>query len=192
MNPKVSPLFERSKTWREEISALRELVLETELVEELKWYQPCYTLNGKNVAIIGKFKDCCVLSFLKGALLTDPKGILDAPGPNTQSARVVRIRSVDDVHRLAPSIRRFLKEAIANEKSGRKVEFKPISDREIPEELEIQFRKVKGLREAFDALTPGRRRAYIMHFSSAKQSATRTARIERAVAAILEGRGRGE
>ncbi len=183
MNPKVSPLFERSKTWREEISALRELVLETELVEELKWYQPCYTLNGKN---------CCVLSFFKGALLTDPKGILDAPGPNTQSARVVRIRRVDDVHRLAPSIRRFLKEAIANEKSGRTVEFKPISDREIPEELENQFGKVKGLREAFDALTPGRRRAYIMHFSSAKQSATRTARIERAVAAILEGRGRGE
>ncbi|MBU3679495.1 MAG: hypothetical protein FGM32_07805 [Candidatus Kapabacteria bacterium] len=192
MNPDVTPLFERSKTWREEISALRELVLETDLTEELKWYQPCYTFAGKNVALIGKFKDCCVLSFLKGALLTDTNGILEAPGPNSQSARVVRIRSIDDVRRLAPSIRKLLKEAIANEKAGRTVAFKPIAERDVPEELEEQFAKVKGLRKAFEALTPGRRRAYLMHFSSAKQTSTRTSRIERAIPAIMEGKGMGE
>lgn len=192
MNPKVSPLFNRSKTWREEMAALRELVLETELTEELKWYQPCYTYEGKNIVIIGKLKDCCVLSFFKGALLADNRGILEAPGPNTQSGRVIRIRSVDDVKRLAPSIRRFLKEAIANEKAGRTVAFKSIAEREIPEELEQQFDRYKGLREAFNALTPGRRRAYLMHFASAKQAATRIARIERAIPAILEGRGMGE
>ena len=189
MNPSVTPLFERSKTWREEITALRELVLETELMEEMKWYQPCYTLGGKNVLIIGKFKDCCVLSFLKGALLTDPKGLLEAPGPNSQSARVMRFRSVDDVRRLAPSIRRFLKEAIEVEKAGRKVVLKSIDEREVPTELEEQFAKVKGLRTAFEALTPGRRRAYLMHFTSAKQSSTRTARIERALPDIIEGKG---
>lgn len=174
------------------MAALRELVLETELTEELKWYQPCYTYEGKNIVIIGKLKDCCVLSFFKGALLADNRGILEAPGPNTQSGRVIRIRSVDDVKRLAPSIRRFLKEAIANEKAGRTVAFKSIAEREIPEELEQQFDRYKGLREAFNALTPGRRRAYLMHFASAKQAATRIARIERAIPAILEGRGMGE
>lgn len=192
MNPKATPLFERSKAWREEMIALRELVLETELNEELKWYQPCYTYEGKNVVIIGKLKDCCVLSFFKGALLVDSEGVLEAPGPNTQSGRVIRIRSVDDVQRLAPSIRVFLKEAISNEKAGRTVAFKPIAEREIPEELEEQFGRCKGLREAFDALTPGRRRAYLMHFSSAKQAVTRTARIERAVPDIMEGKGMGE
>jgi uncharacterized protein YdeI (YjbR/CyaY-like superfamily) len=171
---------------------LRELVLETDLIEELKWYQPCYTLNGKNVAIIGKLKDCCVLSFFKGALLADPKGVLEAPGPNSQAGRVIRIRSVEDVQRLAPSIRTFLKEAIANEKAGRTVAFKPIAEREIPAELQEQFARVKGLRTAFEALTPGRRRAYLMHFASAKQSSTRTARIERAIPDIMEGKGMGE
>lgn len=192
MNPNVTPLFERSKTWREEITALRELVLETELAEEMKWYQPCYTLGGKNVLIIGKFKDCCVLSFLKGALLADPKGLLEAPGPNTQSARVVRIRSIADVKRLAPYIRKLLKEAIANEKAGRTVAFKPIAEREMPAELEEMFARVKGLRSAFEALTPGRRRAYLMHFTSAKQSSTRTARIERAIPDIFDAKGLGE
>jgi uncharacterized protein YdeI (YjbR/CyaY-like superfamily) len=192
MNPNVTPLFERSKTWRAEMTALRELVLETELDEELKWYQPCYTCEGKNVVIIGKLKDSCVLSFFKGALLADSEGVLEAPGPNTQSGRVIRIRSVDDVQRLAPSIRTFLKEAIANEKAGRTVAFKSIAEREIPAELEEQFARVKGLRTAFEALTPGRRRAYLMHFTSAKQSSTRTARIERATPDIFEGKGLGE
>lgn len=192
MNPKVTPLFDGSKTWREEIVALRELVLETELEEELKWYQPCYTLNGKNVAIIGKLKNCCVLSFFKGSLLVDPNGVLEVPGPNSQVGRVIRFRSVDDVRQRSPIIRDLLHQAIQVEKSGRTVELTSIEEREIPEELEVQFGKVKGLREAFNALTPGRRRAYIIHFSSAKQSATRTTRIERAIPAILEGRGRGE
>ena len=192
MNPNVTPLFERSKTWRAEMTALRKLVLETELTEEMKWYQPCYTYEGKNVVIIGKLKDCCVLSFFKGALLADSEGVLEAPGPNTQSGRVIRIRSVEDVPRLAPSIRTFLKEAIANEKAGRTVAFKSIAEREIPAELEEQFARVKGLRTAFEALTPGRRRAYLMHFASAKQSSTRTARIERATPDIIEGKGLGE
>lgn len=191
MNPIVTPLFENSKTWRAEICALRELLLETELTEELKWYQPCYTLGGKNVAIIGKLKDCCVLSFFKGALLADANGVLEMPGPNSQAGRVIRFRSADDVRRLSPVIRDLLQQAIEVERSGRKVTLKSIEERELPPELEEAFASYKGLREAFDALTPGRRRYYLMHFSSAKQSATRIARIERAIPAIMEGKGRG-
>lgn len=191
MNPIVTPLFENSKTWRAEICALRELLLETELTEELKWYQPCYTLGGKNVAIIGKLKDCCVLSFFKGALLADANGVLEMPGPNSQAGRVIRFRSADDVRRLSPVIRDLLQQAIEVERSGRKVTLKSIEERELPLELEEAFASCKGLREAFDALTPGRRRYYLMHFSSAKQSATRIARIERAIPAIMEGKGRG-
>ena len=191
-NPALTPLFENSKTWRAEICALRELLLETELVEELKWYQPCYTLNGKNVTIIGKLKDCCVLSFFKGALLADANGVLEMPGPNSQAGRVIRFRSVDDVRRLSPVIRDLLQQAIDAERSGTKVVLKSIEDRSEPSELEEQFAKHKGLREAFDALTPGRQRYYLMHFSSAKQSATRIARIERAIPAIMEGRGYNE
>lgn len=190
-NPAVTPLFENSKTWRAEICALRELLLETELTEELKWYQPCYTLGGKNVAIIGKLKDCCVLSFFKGALLADANGVLEMPGPNSQAGRVIRFRSADDVRRLSPVIRDLLQQAIEVERSGRKVTLKSIEERELPPELEEAFASYKGLREAFDALTPGRRRYYLMHFSSAKQSATRIARIERAIPAIMEGKGRG-
>ena len=192
MNPVVTPLFERSKTWRAEICALRELLLETELVEELKWYQPCYTLNGKNVAIIGKLKDSCVLSFFKGALLADANGVLETPGPNSQAGRVVRIRSVEDVRRLSSIIRDLLQQAIEVERSEKKVVLKSIEERAIPPELEEAFASHKGLREAFDALTPGRRRYYLMHFSSAKQTSTRIARIERAIPAIMEGKGRGE
>lgn len=191
-NPAVTPLFEHSKRWRDEITALRDLLLETVLVEELKWYQPCYTLNGKNVAIIGKLKNCCVLSFFKGALLTDPTGVLEVPGPNSQAGRVIRFRRVDDVRRLSPVIRDLLEQAIVVERSGTKVVLKSIEDRSEPSELEEQFAKHKGLREAFEALTPGRRRYYLMHFSSAKQSATRIARIERAIPAIMEGRGHNE
>lgn len=190
-NPAVTPLFENSKTWRAEICALRELLLETELTEELKWYQPCYTLGGKNVAIIGKLKDCCVLSFFKGALLADANGVLEMPGPNSQAGRVIRFRSADDVRRLSPVIRDLLQQAIEVERSGRKVTLMSIEERELPPELEEAFASYKGLREAFDALTPGRRRYYLMHFSSAKQSATRIARIERAIPAIMEGKGRG-
>lgn len=192
MNPIVTPLFENSKTWRAEICALRELLLETELTEELKWYQPCYTLGGKNVAIIGKLKDCCVLSFFKGALLTDRNSVLETPGPNSQSGRVIRFRGMDDVRRLSPLITDLLRQAIEVERSGKKVVLKSIEERAIPPELEEAFASYKGLREAFEALTPGRRRYYLMHFTSAKQPATRLARIERAMAAILEGKGRGE
>lgn len=192
MNPVVTPLFERSKTWRAEICALRKLLLETELVEELKWYQPCYTYEGKNVAIIGKLKDSCVLSFFKGALLADANGVLETPGPNSQAGRVVRIRSLEDVQRLSSIIRDLLQLAIEVERSGKKVVLKSIEERAIPAELEMAFASHKGLRDAFEALTPGRRRYYLMHFSSAKQSATRIARIERAIPAIMEGKGRGE
>lgn len=192
MNPIVTPLFENSKTWRAEMCALRELLLETELTEELKWYQPCYTLGGKNVAIIGKLKDCCVLSFFKGALLTNDDDVLELPGPNSQSGRVIRIRSVDDVNRLSQIIRDLLQQAIEAERSGKSVVLKSIEDRPIPSELEEAFTEHDGLREAFEALTPGRRRYYLMHFSLAKQTSTRAARIERAIPSIFDGRGIGE
>ncbi|MEY3385204.1 MAG: hypothetical protein RIR53_15 [Bacteroidota bacterium] len=189
MNPNATPLFERSKKWRDEMVALRELTLEAGIDEEVKWYQPCYTLDGKNVCIIGTLNDCCVLSFFKGALLTDPDGVLELPGPNTQAGRVLRIRSTEDVTRLSPQIRRFLREAIEAERSGRVIPKLSIDQREIPSELEEQFEAVEGLRGAFESLTPGRRRAYLLHFSSAKQSSTRRARIERATPDIFAGKG---
>lgn len=189
LNPKIDGWFRKAKQWQEEMLALRAIAGDCGLTEELKWRQPCYTFEGHNVVIIGAFKNFCVLSFFKGALLKDPKGILEQVGENTQSGRTIRITSVDQIEKLKPSIKSLIKEAINVEKAGLKVEFKKITERPLPEELEAKFKESPALKKAFNALTPGRQREYLLHFSSAKQSATRTARIEKCTPKILKGEG---
>ena len=189
LNPKIDGWFRKAKQWQEEMLKLRAIAGDCGLTEELKWRQPCYTFEGHNVAIIGPFKNFCVLSFFKGALLNDPKGILEQIGENTQSGRTIRITSLQQIEKLELAIKSLIKEAIKAEKAGLKVEFKKIAERPIPEELQIQFDKKPALKKAFNALTPGRQREYLLHFSSAKQSATRTARIEKCTQKILKGEG---
>lgn len=188
-NTEVSPLFEKEKKWKPEMEKLREIVLKSGLTEEKKWWQPCYSHHGKNICIIGSFKDFCTLSFFKGALLKDSKKILEFPGPNSQSAKMVKITSVSQVENLQNTLLSYIKEAIENEKSGAKIEFKKITEHQIPEELENFFTQNTAFKKAFESLTPGRQRAYILHFSSAKQSETRTSRIEKSMDRIFEGKG---
>lgn len=188
-NPKVDGYIRKSKQWQPELQKLRAIILESQLTEEVKWRTPCYTLEGANLVFIGRFKDCCVLSFIKGALLKDPKGILVKPGENTQSARVIRLTSVAQIDALEPVIKSYLQEAIAAEKAGLKVTFKKITEFTVPAELQSKLDELPALKKAFTALTPGRQRAYLMHISSAKQSKTRHARVEKCMPQILSGKG---
>ena len=175
--------------WTEPLHYMRELLLESELKEELKWGVPCYTLNKHNVVILGAYKDNCVISFLKGVLMKDPKGILQKPGENSQAARIIRLTSLGQVIGLEKEIDAFIQQAIEIEKKGLKVEFKKADDYEIPEELQEQFEKEPNFEKAFKALTPGRQRGYLLHFSQPKQSATRTSRIEKCRDMIFAGKG---
>ncbi|CAN5371355.1 YdeI family protein [soil metagenome] len=188
-NSSVDGYIRKNKQWQKELSKLREIVLDTPLNEDVKWRAPCYTIDGKNIAFIGSFKDNCVLSFIKGALLKDSKGILEKPGENTQSARFVRFDNLEQIVKLEPTLKAYIREAIEVEKAGLKVKFKKIDEFEIPDELQAQFHEVPELKTAFRALTPGRQRAYLLHISSAKQSKTRTARIEKHMQRILSGKG---
>lgn len=188
-NPKVDPFFKKAKRWQREMKELRRIVLDTPLTEELKWYQPCYTVDGNNVAIVSCFKESAILSFIKGALLKDLKKILVKPGENSQSARFIRFTNVKQIVEMEPVLKAYIDEAIEAEKSGLKVKFKKITERKLPEELEDKFEKEPAFKTAFRALTPGRQRAYLLHFSGAKQSKTRTARIEKCRPRILKGKG---
>lgn len=188
-NPDVDPYFANAKSWREEVLALRTIMLASGMQEELKWRQPVYTLDGHNVCMIARFKNHCVVGFFKGALLKDEQLVLRQPGADTQSSRFLPMTSMADVKRLKPIIKAYVQEAMANEKAGLKVTFKKITERTIPEELAQFFKKRPSLKKAFEALTPGRQRAYLIHFSSAKQSATRIARIERCIPRIMAGKG---
>ncbi|WP_146651608.1 YdeI/OmpD-associated family protein [Labilithrix luteola] len=189
MNPKVDAFLKREEKWRAEFEKLRELLLESGLTEELKWGQPCYALDDKNVALIHGFKDYCAILFHKGALLKDPKDILIQQTKNVQAARQIRFTSVAEVTKLAKTIKAYLREAIAIERAGLKVEFKKTAEFELPEEFESKLAKSAKLKKAFAALTPGRQRAYIFHFSQPKQSKTRAARVEKNIPRILEGLG---
>jgi uncharacterized protein YdeI (YjbR/CyaY-like superfamily) len=174
--------------WSEVLQELRFLMLSTELIETRKWGVPCYTYQNKNVLIISALKESVILSFFKGALLNDPDQILELPGDNSRHGRLIRFTSVDQVHNQPENIFKFVQEAIEIEKSGRKVQ--PIQALPpIPGELIQFFDTDAKLRNAFYALTPGRQRGYILHFGSAKQSKTRIDRIERAIPAILQGKG---
>jgi uncharacterized protein YdeI (YjbR/CyaY-like superfamily) len=173
--------------WRAETAALKTILSAFDLTEERKWGKPCYTLDGNNVVIIQGFKESCALMFFQGALLKDPKKLLVQLG-RVQAARLMRFTSAREIATKATTIKAYVREAIAAAKAGLKVEKKPI-ELAVPAELKARFRKDPELERAFDALTPGRQRGYLFHFAGAKQSATRTARIEKARPAILQGRG---
>jgi len=173
--------------WRHEVSALRAILGEVSLVEETKWGKPCYTLDGTNVVIIQPFKESIALGFFQGALMKDPKKLLVQLG-ETQAARMMRFTSAAEIDKKRAAIKSYLRDAMTIAKAGLKVESKP-KDFPVPDELKAKFRADPALKKAFDALTPGRQRSHLFHFGEAKQSATRTARIEKAMPTILAGRG---
>lgn len=188
-NPQVDDYFAKLKTWGAELVELRAIVLGAGLTEAWKWRAPCYTLDGANVAILHHFKESCGIGFFKGALLKDPKGLLVKPGENSQAARVVRFTDVAEIVKNKPALRALIKNAIEVEAAGLKVERDKDTPLELPEELEARFEDDPALQAAFEALTPGRRRAYAMHFAAAKQSTTRVARIDKCAPRILDGKG---
>lgn len=187
-NPKVDSLLRHEKKWREEFEILRTIVLDCGLAEDLKWYQPCYTLQKKNVVLIHGFKEYCALMFFKGALLKDPHRILATPGQH-QAARQIRFTSVREIVKMEPTVRAYIEEAIAAEKAGLKVKLKKTADFSIPEEFQKKLDEVRALKTAFYALTPGRQRHYLFHFSQPKLSKTREARVEKCMCQILDGKG---
>jgi uncharacterized protein YdeI (YjbR/CyaY-like superfamily) len=189
MNPKVDFYFIKAKKWQKEFETLRSIVLDCQLTEELKWGNPCYTFEKKNIVLIHGFKDYCALLFFKGALLKDPKGILVQQTENVQSARQIRFTNVQEIVKLKATLKSYIYEAVKVEESGLKVEFKKTSEFAVPEEFQNKLDKNRALKTAFNALTPGRQRAYLFYFSSAKQSKTRAARVEKYVEQILDGRG---
>ena len=190
MNPRVDRVFfSKPLKWQAELEQLREILLDCGLTEELKWEQPCYTFEKNNIAIIGELKDCCILSFFKGALLNDAKGILTKPGENTQAGRVIRFTDIQKIVELQSVLEAYIYEAVEIEKAGLKVDFKSISEHTIPEEFQNKLNENLNLKTAFEALTPGRQRAYLLHFSQPKQSKTRESRIEKCAPQILDGKG---
>jgi uncharacterized protein YdeI (YjbR/CyaY-like superfamily) len=189
MNPKVDAYISKLKMWREETEKLRSIVLDCALTEELKWGVPCYTSDGKNIVIIHGFKEYCAILFVKGALLNDPKGILIQQTENVQSARQVRFTHVEQIVKLESVLESYIREAIKVEHAGLKVALKTTAQYPIPEEFQRKLDKTPKLKKAFDTLTPGRQKAYLLHFSSAKQSATRESRIEKCIPQILDGKG---
>jgi uncharacterized protein YdeI (YjbR/CyaY-like superfamily) len=187
-NPAIDEHIASAKKWQPEMKALRRIILDTGLTEELKWDQPCYTHDGHNIVLIGGFKDHCRLMFCNGSLLSDPRSLLQKPGEHTQAGRYIPFTTVAEIKALEPELKSFLHAAIENEKAGVKPTFKTTPE-PIPEELQIKLNKNPALDEAFAALTPGRQRAYLLHFNAAKQSATRVSRIEACTPRILAGKG---
>lgn len=178
-----------SNRWDEEFEKLRRIALGCGLTEVTKWGKPCFTYEGNNVVILQGFKESCSLMFFKGTLLKDTKQLLDTPGENTQAARRFLFRSPDEVKRLAPMVKAYIREAIEVEKAGLKVSMKTTSEYQVPEEFQRRLDDDAALQSAFDELTPGRQRAYLLHFSQAKQSSTRASRVEKCVPRILAGKG---
>ncbi|RYY88348.1 MAG: hypothetical protein EOO15_09240 [Chitinophagaceae bacterium] len=189
MNPKADFFFEKAGRWQKETELLRKIVLACGLSEEVKWGCPCYTEGGRNIVLIHYFKDYCALLLFKGALLKDEAGLLVQQTENVQGARQVRFTSLSQIKAQQASIKAYIYEAIEVEKAGLKVPLKKTAEFAMPEEFAATLKKDAVLRKAFEALTPGRQRAYLLHFGSAKQAATRTARIEKSRQAILAGKG---
>ncbi|MBK6667720.1 MAG: DUF1801 domain-containing protein [Saprospiraceae bacterium] len=176
------------RSWQMELQHLRQIMLETGLVEDVKWGVPVYTHQDKNIVIVSALKDCVTFGFFKGVLLSDPKKILEQQGPSVQSARIIRFTAVDQIINLTDTVKEYVKEAVVIEESGVKVEFK--KDLEpVPDELNDMFEDLPALRDAFYALTPGKQRGYIIHFSQPKQSASRISRIEKCIDKIMNGEG---
>ena len=189
MNPKVDFYFDKNESWKKEIEKLRTIVLDCGLTEELKWGCPCYTFNESNIVLIHVFKEYCAYLFFKGALLNDAKGILIQQTENVQSARQIRFTNVKEIAKMEKTLKAYIYEAIEVERAGLKVKLKETSDFEIPEEFQKKLNKDAGLKIAFNALTPGRQRAYIFYFSQPKQAKTRESRIEKYMQQILDGKG---
>ena len=189
MNPKVDAFLLNTKKWREELTVLRSIVMDSGLGEELKWGAPCYVHEQANVIIMQGFKDYFALMFFKGALMKDPQDLLRKPGENTQSGRQIRMTSMDEMLGQEEVLRAYIQNAIAVEKAGEKVIVKKTEEYAVPLELEESFVENSDLQHAFYGLTPGRQRAYLLHFAEAKQSATRKARIEKYAPRILKGKG---
>ncbi|MCS3798452.1 YdeI family protein [Niastella sp. OAS944] len=189
MNPKCDFYFDKNEQWQKEIEKLRDIVLDCGLAEELKWGCPCYMYNDTNVVLIHVFKEYCAILFFKGALLNDPNGILVQQTENVQAARQMRFTNLKEIVKLEKTIKAYIYEAIEVEKAGLKVQLKKTNEFPMVEEFEVKLNKNKALKKAFESLTPGRQRAYLLHFSSAKQAKTREARVEKYIPQILEGRG---
>lgn len=188
-NPDVDKYMRDAAQWKEEQKALRELLLDSGLVEEYKWKQPCYTLNGKNVAAIGAFKNECRIGFFKGALLKDTHNMLTSPGKNSQSSRQLVFTSVDEIRANEKAIKQYIQQAIDIEQSGKEVKMKTTDEFEKPDELIEMMNQNAAFKEAFEALTSGRQRGYILYFSGAKKSETRHSRIENSMDKIFAGKG---
>jgi len=189
MNPKLDFFFEKTTKWQEELLKLREIVLDCGLNEELKWGQPCYTLNKTNVIMLGGFKDYCFISFLKGVLLHDSENMLQKPGENTQSGRIIPFIDIQTIIDMNQTLKAYIYEAIEVEKAGLKVTSISKGELVFPDELLQKFESDPTFKVAFEALTPGRQRAYNIYFSGAKQSKSRVSRIESYVQRILSGKG---
>ena len=189
MNPKVDGYLRKAKKWQEELERLRVIVLDCGLTEELKWGVPCYTFQKSNIVLIHAFKDYCALLFFKGVLLKDPKGILIQQTKNVQAARQIRFTGVREIVKKKPIFTAYIKEAIELEKAGLKVNFKKTKEFTVPEEFQKKLTEIPALKTAFDALTPGRQRAYVLYFSAPKQSKTQASRVEKCMQQILIGKG---
>lgn len=189
MNPKVNEFLNKAKKWKEEYETLRKIVLDCELTEDFKWMNPCYTFEKKNIVLMHGFKEYCALLFPKGSLLQDSHGILIQQTENVQGARQIRFTNVQEIAEKEAILKAYIDEAIEVEKAGLKVQVKKPEELIIPDELQHKFDEIPALKDAFTTLTPGRQRAYILHFSAAKQSKTRESRIEKCIPNILNGKG---
>lgn len=189
MNPKVDIYLNKAKKWQGEMEKLRMIILDCHLIEELKWGKPCYTFQKSNIVIIQGFKEYCALMFFKGALLNDPNRILVKPGEDTQAGRQIRFTNIREIVEMETILKAYIVEAIEVEKAGLKVDFKKSTELIIPEEFQAKLDENPALKTAFVALTPGRQRAYVMYFSTPKQSKTRESRVEKCMPDILNGKG---
>ena len=189
MNPKVDVFLSKAKKWQEEMEKVRMIILDCQLTEELKWGKPCYTFQKSNIVLIIGFKEYCALIFCKGAYLNDANGILIKPGENTQAGRQIRFTNVREIVKMKAILKAYIYEAIELEKAGLKVNFKKTTEFEIPEEFQKKLDEIPALKTAFDALTPGRQRAYMLYFSAPKQFKTRESRVEKCMQQILNGKG---
>jgi uncharacterized protein YdeI (YjbR/CyaY-like superfamily) len=189
MNPKVDFFFENDSKWQKEYAQLRTIMLDCQLTEELKWGCPCYTHQNRNIALIHGFKDYCAILFMKGSLLQDPSGILIQQTKNVQVGRQVRFTNVKEIVKLKSILKAYIYEAIEVEKIGIQPKLKTTAEFEVCEEFQTKLKKTPGLKKAFEALTPGRQKGYLLHFSSAKQATTRVARVEKSIPQILAGKG---
>lgn len=188
-NPKVDEFIENAPKWQEEYKLLRSILQEFELTEELKWGVPCYTLQKSNIVLMHGFKEYCALLFVKGALLKDINGILIQQTENVQAGRQIRFTNAQEIIEMEPVLKAYIHEAIEVEKAGLKVTHKKTSEYNIPDEFQKKLDETPGLKTAFEALTPGRQRAYLLYFSAPKQSKTREARVEKFLPQILNGKG---